>query len=362
MGARLSPKLTQLATEPGATMAKFTINGTGKKIRHVLMPAGTGRNDMTAKSTAVFLGEALARYGFGDDHPFGPDRMFAFEARYRDLGLDSRVSERKPSTATREEIERFHTQAYIDDVIRKSESGSGYLDYGDTPAFKGVYEAAATVVGTGLAAMRKIMAGEIKRAFIPIAGLHHARRDMAAGFCALNDCGVIIESLFREYSLQRVAYIDIDAHHGDGVFYAFESDPRLLFADIHEDGRFLYPGTGHAGETGTGDAKGLKLNLPAAPMSKDDVFYAFWDKIERFLHQHQPEFILLQAGADSIAGDPITHLQFSPDAHGHAAKQLCTIAEQYCDGKVLAMGGGGYNRENLAAGWTAVVSAFVEFD
>ncbi|TNG00040.1 MAG: acetoin utilization protein AcuC [Gammaproteobacteria bacterium] len=315
---------------------------------------------MGVQSTAVFLGEALASYGFGDDHPFGPDRMYAFESRYREMGLDQRVLEKQPAIASREEIERFHTQAYIDDVIRKSESGSGFLDYGDTPAFKGVYKAAATVVGTGLTAMRGIMTGEYKRAFVPIAGLHHARRNMAAGFCALNDCGVIIESLFEEYALQRVAYVDIDAHHGDGVFYAFESDPRLLFADIHEDGRFLYPGTGHIEETGSGDAKGLKLNLPAPPMAKDDVFHAFWQKIENFLHQHKPQFILLQAGADSVAGDPITHLQFSPDAHGHAAGRLCAIAERYCDGKLLAMGGGGYNRDNLAAAWTAVVSAFVE--
>jgi len=310
---------------------------------------------------AVYIGEELARYGFGEGHPFGYDRLGAFEKRYRELGLDQRVMELPPSSATQAEIERFHTHEYVERVKSQSISGEGYLDCGDTPAFKGVYEAAATVVGTSLKAVRAIMQGEVRRAFIPIAGLHHARRDSASGFCALNDCGVLIETLLGEYGLQRIAYVDIDAHHGDGVFYAFESDPRVLFADIHEDGRFLYPGTGSIDETGSGDAVGMKLNLPAPPNSRDDVFEIYWDKIEAYLLQHPPEFILLQAGADSIAGDPITHLNFTPAAHAHAASRLCQIADQTAQGRLLVMGGGGYNMDNLASAWTAVVQAMVEY-
>jgi len=308
---------------------------------------------------AVYIGEALARYGFGEGHPFGYDRMGAFEKRYRELGLDQRVTELSPGSATQAQIERFHNHDYVEQVKAQSISGEGYLDCGDTPAFKGIYEAAATVVGTGLKAVQAIMQGEVRRAFIPIAGLHHARRGSASGFCALNDCGVLIETLLGEYKLKRIAYVDIDAHHGDGVFYAFESDPRVLFADIHEDGRFLYPGTGSIDETGSGDAVGMKLNLPAPPHARDDVFAIYWDRIEAYLQQHQPEFILLQAGADSIAGDPITHLNFTPAAHARAAAGLRKIAEQTAQGRLLVMGGGGYNRGNLASAWTAVLEAMI---
>lgn len=309
---------------------------------------------------AVYLGEALARYGFGEGHPFGHDRMMAFERRYRELGLDRQVNECLPVEATQAEIEYFHTHDYVEQVKQQSRTGEGFLDNGDTPAFKGVYEAAATVVGTVVQAARQIMRQEIRRAFIPIAGLHHARRDSASGFCVFNDCGVLIEFLLAEYDLESVAYIDIDAHHGDGVYYGFESDPRVLFADIHEDGRFLYPGTGAISETGRGNAKGLKLNLPVPPDSGDDVFEIYWQKIEAYLEQHQPPFILLQCGADSIEGDPITHMKFTPKAHAHAAARLCHLADKYSEGRLLVMGGGGYNRENLAIAWTGVVDALTQ--
>lgn len=307
----------------------------------------------------VYTGESLASYGFGDNHPFGPDRFYAFNQRYRELGLHNHVEEAEPVIATQDMIERFHTHEYVELVKARSLDGDGFLDGGDTPAFKGIYEAAATVVGTGVAAVDAIMQGKCKRAFIPIAGLHHARRDRAAGFCAFNDCGVVIETLLNEYGLQRVAYVDIDAHHGDGVFYGFEDDPRVLFADIHEDGEYLYPGTGYAEETGKGEARGLKMNVPVPPGSRDDVFDLCWGKVEDYLEHHKPQFILLQAGADSIDGDPITHMRFSANAHAKAAERLCHIADKYEDGRLLIMGGGGYNRENLASAWTGIVQAMI---
>jgi acetoin utilization protein AcuC len=158
---------------------------------------------------------------------------------------------------------------------------------------------------------------------------------------------------------KRVAYVDIDAHHGDGVFYGFESDPDMLFADIHEDGRFLYPGTGAAHETGTGAAQGTKLNLPLAPGASDVEFAEAWQQVEAYLRRTRPEFILLQCGADSLEGDPITHLAYTEEAHASAAAAVCRIADELGHGRVLAMGGGGYNRRNLARAWTRVVEALV---
>ena len=297
---------------------------------------------------SVYVGEALARYGFGEGHPFGPDRMGVFWQRMIDRGLDKQVAVCEPVMAARDELLRFQTAEYVDRVISQSKSGEGYLDHGDTPAFPGVYEAACTVVGTVLAAVDRIMRGETQTAFVPIAGLHHARRDSAAGFCVFNDCGIAIETLRGRYGLQRIAYVDIDAHHGDGVFYAFESDPDLIFADLHEDGRYLYPGTGRADEVGTGAAVGTKLNLPMPPDADDEAVLAVWPQVEALLEKYPPEFILLQCGADSLSGDPITHLRYSDASHRYVAGRLCQLADRYCNGRLLAMGGGGYNRENLA--------------
>jgi acetoin utilization protein AcuC len=174
-----------------------------------------------------------------------------------------------------------------------------------------------------------------------------------------NDCGVLIESLRHHHDLSRVAYVDIDAHHGDGVFYGFENDPQLLFADLHEDGRYLYPGTGDEEETGSGEAIGTKLNIPMPPGADDAAFLKAWERVEEYLVQGRPQFIILQCGADSLAGDPITHMKYSADSHAYAAQRLCKVADEYCDGRLLALGGGGYNLENISAAWCAVVEAML---
>ena len=262
--------------------------------------------------------------------------------------------------ATREELQSFHTPRYLDFVAERSRTGEGYLDAGDTPAWRGVYEAAADVVGATLLASDEIMAGRARRAFVPIAGLHHAARDGAAGFCVFNDCGVAAEMLRRHHGLKRIAYVDIDAHHGDGRYYGFESDPDLIFADIHEDGRYLYPGTGHAEEIGSGAAAGSKLNIPMAPGANDAAFDQVWPRVLNHLRKFKPEFILLQAGADSVEGDPITHMRFSPAVHQRAARDLAMLADELGHGRVLGTGGGGYNRINLAQAWTGVVQGLVD--
>ena len=312
-----------------------------------------------SEALCVFLGEALERYNFGPDHPFGPRRYGAFVAEFQRRGLDRQCGVREPVSASREALARFHTQDYIDRVRAHSERGTGTLDYGDTPAFPGVYEAAAVVVGTTLAALDLVMEGTCRRTFTPIAGLHHARRDQAAGFCVFNDCGVAIETARSRYGLQRIAYVDIDAHHGDGVFYAFEGDPDVWIADVHEDGRFLYPGTGFAEETGKGAARGTKLNVPMPPQADDAQFRAAWVAVEELLERARPELILFQCGADSLAGDPITHLAYTPAVHAYAAQRLCLLADRHCDGRVVALGGGGYALDNIARGWCAVVEALL---
>jgi acetoin utilization protein AcuC len=309
------------------------------------------------ETTILIAGPAIAAYGFPDGHPFGPDRHAAFMAELERAACYDDLTILEPVAATLEQLTLFHTPRYVEFVREMSARGTGLLDHGDTPAFPGVFEAASAVAGGTLLALEKILKGEAKRGFIPIGGLHHARRDGAAGFCVFNDCGIAIEHALTQARLERIAYVDIDAHHGDGVYYGFEDEPRLIIADTHEDGRYLYPGTGSAAETGRGKAAGTKLNVPLPPGAGDAEFFAVWDEIEAFLQAFEPELFLLQCGADSLAGDPITHLALSTEAHAHAATRLRALADASAGGRLLAMGGGGYNRENLARCWTRVVEA-----
>ena len=308
----------------------------------------------------LVVSDDLAKYGFPAGHPFGTDRQGAFLSEARERRLDARVHVMVSRQATRAEIERFHTADYVNRVMVKSQQGVGYLDYGDTPAYIGVFEASSHVVGAALTALDAVMAGECRRTFQPIGGLHHARRDRAAGFCVFNDVGVVIETLRSQYGVKRIAYVDIDVHHGDGLYYSYERDPDLIFADLHEDGNFLYPGTGHASEKGKGAAEGTKLNIPMAPGASDADFMQAWQRVEAHLVKFKPEFFLLQCGADSLAGDPIAHLRYSPAAHGHAAKRMCALANEYAGGKLMATGGGGYNRKNIGLAWSAVLEALIE--
>jgi acetoin utilization protein AcuC len=308
----------------------------------------------------VYLGEALARYNFGATHAFGPLRYRAFVDEFLTQGLNAHVDVLTPVDAVESQLLSFHTSEYVAKVKAMSVQGQGMLDCGDTPAFIGMYAAAASVVGTTLDAVQRVIQGDYARAFTPIGGLHHARRDTAAGFCIFNDIGIAIEQLRSHHHIERVAYIDIDAHHGDGVFYSFEDDPQVCIVDLHEDGRFLYPGSGASAETGRAAAAGSKLNIPMPMFANDEMFRQAWPQVEDFIRQARPQIILFQCGADSVRGDPITHMQYSFHSHAYAAARLCRLADELCEGRLVAMGGGGYDLNNLAQAWCAVVESFVE--
>lgn len=314
---------------------------------------------MKKKLVSVYKGREIAAYGFGQNHPFHNNRHDAFFEEFSRRPFFSAVQIDSPKSCSEKELALFHTPDYIELVKSKSLTGEGYLDRGDTPAYPGVFESASHVVGSTLDAADRIMEGAIERAFVPIAGLHHARRNGAAGFCVFNDCGVVLEYLRANYGLSRMAYIDIDAHHGDGVYYGFEEDPDIIFADIHETGRSLYPGTGYPSEKGKGAGEGKKLNIEMPAGAQDGEFFKAWEKVEAFIDDSQPEFILMQCGCDSLSGDPLTHLQYSEEAHQHAAARLKELAQKHCNGKMLAVGGGGYNMQNIKSAWTAVVSALL---
>ena len=312
-------------------------------------------------------GDELADYHFGEQHPFGPKRYWAFKEEFESRFLNSTelveqyfLSE--PQQANETQLALFHTQDYINKVKAFSAKGEGYLDCGDTPAIKGIYQAACFVVGTTIKAIDLIMQGDCKIAFSPIAGLHHGTRDSAAGFCVFNDCGIAIEYLRKHYGVKSIAYIDIDAHHGDGVFYSFEEDANLCIVDFHQDGASLYPGTGFINETGKGAAVGTKLNIPLPANSTDKTAKALWKNAESFLVKFKPKFILFQCGADSLAGDPITQLQLSSEFPAYVASRLKKLANQYSQGRLLVMGGGGYNLNNIKTAWNDVINSLMRND
>ncbi|MBC8509389.1 MAG: acetoin utilization protein AcuC [Chloroflexi bacterium] len=315
---------------------------------------------MTTSSLAIIAGAALADYHFGEQHPFGPQRHQAFLNGMQQRGLIDSVDWLDPVQCHLQDLLSFHTADYIEKVRNCSEHGEGFIDHGDTPARKGIYHAASTVVGSVLDMLDRIMQQQYRRGFVPIAGLHHGYRDHCSGFCVFNDCAIAIERLRNHYQLQRVLYVDIDAHHGDGVFYNYESDCHLYVVDFHEDGQFLYPGTGDADETGSGPARGYKMNVPMPMHARDEDFAPLWAKAEQFIRSIKPEFIILQCGADSMRGDPITHLEYSEESYRLAAQSLCRIADEFCEGRVLALGGGGYNMQNISIAWPVVVEAMLE--
>ena len=283
-------------------------------------------------------------------------RLRLFEASLGRIAQSPQAAARitEPRTSSNRELLLFHTERYVELVKRESKTGDGYLDFPDTPAFPGVFEASLYPVGSTLHGMEAVLSGAYDHFFNPVGGLHHAARDRASGFCVFNDAAIAIASAL-ERGFRRVAYVDIDAHHGDGVFYGFESDPRVIAADIHEDGRTLFPGSGREDETGSGEGAGSKLNLPLRAGSGDAQFLEAFERAYRFVERSRPDFILLQCGADGLAGDPLTHLRYSRTVHAVASKRLHELAHQVCGGRIVAMGGGGYSAENVNAAWLAVI-------
>ena len=304
----------------------------------------------------VVKGDELLRYSFPPPHPFNSARAVRF---WEVLGkLELGEVDVEPEKADEETVELFHEKSHFDFVRQASTLGYGYIDDGDTPVFKGILEATEFAVGSTLACVESVMSGEVDHGFNPVGGLHHARPDRSAGFCVFNDIGVAIE-LLRKRGLARMLYVDIDVHHGDGVFYPYEFDSGVFIFDVHESGRFLYPGTGAEGETGEGRAEGTKVNIPLLPGEGDERISDIVPRLEEFAKRVRPDFIILQCGADCLAGDPLGGLAFSESFHSRVAAKVHEISHEVCGGRLVALGGGGYDPNNCARAWTSVVARLI---
>ena len=305
----------------------------------------------------VLEGQELLAYSFPPPHPFSSARAERFWSELGKSGLQT--TRMTPQKASVETLELFHSVEHVTFVQKASSLGYGTLDLGDTPAYKGVFDASQYMVGSTVLAAESVMSETVDHSFNPVGGLHHARRDASAGFCVFNDICVAVEVLRKKHGLRRILYVDIDVHHGDGVYYSYEEDPDLFVFDIHEDGRYIFPGTGYESDTGVGKAEGTKVNVPLEPGSGDAEASKELPRLEAFARSAKPEFIILQCGADGLAKDPLGGLRYSPETHRTYAALLHRLSHELCQGRIIGLGGGGYDPQNCADAWLAVISSFL---
>ncbi len=315
-------------------------------------------------TTALIYSDSYQKYDFGPWHPMKPVRLAFTYDLIRAYGLLDDVILVEPGPATDDELALVHEPAYIEKVKELSVQGAGEaaaagwgLGTGDNPVFAGMHSAAAAAAGGALTAGRKIMAGEFMHAFHMGGGLHHALRAKASGFCIYNDPAIAIADLKLRHGA-RVLYLDIDAHHGDGVQYAFEEDPQVLTISIHESGAFLFPGTGFAAEIGSGGGRGYAVNVPLAPYSGDDIYLeVFAELVAPLARAFQPDIILTQNGCDAHWSDPLSHLSLTMSGFQELFRLEHQLAHDYAGGRWLALGGGGYQAyTTVPRAWTVLVA------
>jgi acetoin utilization protein AcuC len=320
-------------------------------------------------ATALVWGDALAGYSFGPDHPLNPRRLELTLALLSAYGLTKRddVIRVEPRRATDEELLAVHDAAFVAEVRRASGSGRRgphSQQYGlgtmDVPIVRGMHDAAALVCGATLVAAEEVMSGRAVRAFTIAGGLHHARRAEASGFCIYNDLAVAIRWLQRTHGA-RVLYLDIDAHHGDGVQWLFYDDPDVLTISLHESGAFLYPGTGYIDELGKGDGYGYSVNVPLDAHTDDASWQScFTMVVPPLVEAFGPDVIVLQAGCDAHVLDPLTHLRCTTLLYDWIVREVCALAERHCGGRVIMTGGGGYAiYEVVPRAWTLAFAALL---
>jgi len=317
-------------------------------------------------SVALVFSPALGAYELAPDHPLKPERVLLAVDLIEAYGLVSSgaLVRVPPRPATTQELLRVHDAEYIETVIEYSSGRSSWLAHrgigpGDTPAFRGMHDAAALVAGAPPLAVEQVLDGAFTRAFSPAGGLHHAHRDRAAGFCVYNDVAVAIAAAIARDSRLRVLYVDIDAHHGDGVQEAFYEEPRVLTISLHETGRYLFPGTGFTDERGEGAGTGSAINVPL-PMGATDECYrlAFEEVVVPAAIRFAPDLIVTQNGADAHWSDPLTTLGLTLSGYRALVEATVSLSEGLTEGRMVACGGGGYAWATIVPrAWTMVAAA-----
>lgn len=304
--------------------------------------------------TAFIYTDKFLKFDYGDSHPLRISRLkLAYELikAYGLLTLPN-TSLIESRDATDDELCLFHSEKYIEflkiaNMGKSTWAAYGYgLGYGDNPVFKGLLDWSRLLTGSSLQATDMVERGDADIAFNISGGLHHAAKSKASGFCYVNDPVIAIKYLLKKG--KRVAYIDIDAHHGDGVQDAFYDSDRVLTISIHETGRILFPGTGNETEIGFGEGEGYSINVPMPPYSDDEIFlYAFNEIVPSAIDKFKPDIIVTQLGVDSFRSDPLAHLNITTNGFCEALAKIKVMSKKW-----VALGGGGYDVDNVARGWT----------
>mgnify|MGYP003908263065 FL=1 len=311
-----------------------------------------------SKAVRIVWDDALTSYDFGPGHPMAPVRVALTMGLARELGLLSGVDVAGCRPATDEELLMVHSRDYVAAVKEASATGRPALAHGigteDNPAFLGVHEASALIAGASLAAARAVWSGEAEHAINVAGGLHHAMPGMASGFCIYNDVALAIQWLLDQ-GASRVAYVDVDVHHGDGVQAMFYDDPRVLTISLHESPRTLFPWTGYPHETG---ADGTAVNV-ALPIGCGDTGWlrAFHAIVPPLLREFRPDVLVSQHGCDTHALDPLAHLMLSLDGQRRTYAALHELAHETAGGRWIATGGGGYEVVRVVPrAWTHLIA------
>jgi acetoin utilization protein AcuC len=305
-----------------------------------------GRTDPMSCTVTVPWDDALLGYDFGPGHPLAPVRVELTMALAQSLGVLARIEQVPVVAATDDELMLCHTSAYLDAVRRAGETlradPSHGLGTADDPVFPRMHEASALVAGASIIAARAVLEGRTDHAVNVSGGLHHAMPDRASGFCVYDDPAIAIAWLLGQ-GVERVAYVDVDVHHGDGVQTIFWDDPRVLTISLHESGRTLFPGSGFAGDLGGPKAKGLAVNVALPAGTTDAGWHGAFDAVvPPLVESFAPTVLLSQHGCDTHALDPLANLLLSVDGQRLAQRKLHDLAHRFCDGRWVAVGGGGY--------------------
>lgn len=303
---------------------------------------------------AFVYDKALSSFSYGPDHPMKPARLHRTYQLLDAYGAfdwpESRLVPLAPGTEA--DLLTFHAPDYVAAVKALSagepvpDAGRFNFGPGDNPAFEGMYEAFQQQVAASLTAANRVAGGEVDRAFSIAGGLHHAGPAVASGFCVFNDVVIAIRHLLDRGL--RIAYVDIDAHHGDGVQNAFYDSDRVLTISLHEGPSFLFPGTGAVDEVGRDRGRGCAINIPFPPYTNDEAYlWAFEQIVPKAIELFGPDIVVLQAGIDTHLEDPLTHLNLSTHGYVSALRKIMDLAP-----RLVVLGGGGYAIAVVARAWT----------
>jgi acetoin utilization protein AcuC len=315
-----------------------------------------GSVDVQDIGSVFVYSDEMSRFDFGPDHPFKPERASKTYELCTRYGIMNhpwiRILEPRPLDPAL--VTLFHDSAYLE-LLREASQGRFRLEMlerglgtADNPILCGIYEWSLRAAGGTHEAMKHLLDGRALIAFNPLGGFHHAMAEHAEGFCYINDIVISIEDVLRCFSGLKIAFIDLDAHHGNGVQSAFYKDPRVLFISLHETGRTLYPWSGNETEIGEGEGRGFTVNVPLEPGTDDEVYgFVFDAVVPPLIRAFSPDLIVALLGADTLISDPLTHLKLTNNGYQRAVRAIMGLCP-----KILGLGGGGYDLYRTARCWT----------